>query len=83
MSLIEQLLYLLIEPEEFFYSTAIEVQSNILLIISKLFPKKEFTSNQIKKVVNNITELQLKAHLEDLTNKNILIKNNDKYQLNK
>ncbi|WP_411767446.1 DUF2971 domain-containing protein [Winogradskyella sp. A3E31] len=72
-----------IEPEEFFYNTAIEVQSSILLIISKLFPKNEFTSSQIKKVINNITELQLKAHLEDLTNKNLLIKNKGKYQLNR
>jgi hypothetical protein len=72
-----------IEPEEFFYSTAIEVQSSILLTISKLFPKKEFTINQIKLVMNNITEIQLKSHLEDLTNKNILIKNNDKYLLNR
>lgn len=72
-----------IEPEEFFYSTVIEVQSSILLIISKLFTNKEFTINQIKKVMNNITEIQLKAHLEDLTNKNILIKNKDKYLLNR
>jgi hypothetical protein len=72
-----------IEPEEFFYSTAIEVQSDILLNIYKKFSKNEFTNNQIKKLINNITEVQLKAHLEDLINKNILIKNNDKYQLNK
>ena len=70
-----------IEPEEFFYNTAIEVQSSILLNITKIFPKKEFTNNQIKELMNNITEVQLKAHLDDLTNKNILIKNNDKYQL--
>lgn len=72
-----------IEPEEFFYSTVIEVQSSILLIISKLFTNKKFTINQVKKVMNNITETQLKAHLEDLTNKNILTKKKDKYLLNR
>ncbi|MGJ8760437.1 DUF2971 domain-containing protein [Polaribacter sp. R2A056_3_33] len=72
-----------IEPEEFFYSTAIEVQSDIILNIRKKFQKNEFTSNEIKELINNITEIQLKAHLEDLVNNNILTKNNNKYQLNK
>lgn len=72
-----------IEPEEFFYSTVIEVQSNILLIISKSFYNKEFTIYEIKKNLNNISDIQLKAHLEDLTNKKILDKNEDKYFLNK
>nr|WP_315151947.1 DUF2971 domain-containing protein [uncultured Flavobacterium sp.] len=72
-----------IEPEEFFYSTVIEVQSSILLIISKSFPNKEFTIYEIKKVLNNIPEIQLKAHLEDLTTKKNLVKNKDKYLLNR
>lgn len=73
-----------VEPEEFFYSTVIEVQSSILLIISKLFKNKEFTINQIlKNGMNNITETQLKAHIEDLKNKKILTKNKEKYRLNR
>nr|WP_315258625.1 hypothetical protein [uncultured Flavobacterium sp.] len=72
-----------IEPEEFFYSTVIEVQSSILLIISISFSNKEFTIYEIKEVLNNIPEIQLKAHLEDLTTKKILVKNKDKYLLNR
>ena len=72
-----------IEPSEFFYQTAMEFQSNILLLITELFKNKEFTINQLlKETVNNITEIQLKAHLDDLINKNILVKNKELFQLN-
>lgn len=71
-------------PEEFFYHTVIEIQSSLLLIISKSFFNTEFTLKQLlKKTMNNFTEIQLKAHLEDLTNKNILTMHKEKYQLNR
>lgn len=72
-----------IEAEEFYYSTVVEVQSSLLLIISKLFQKNQFTVNQLFEKTLNISEIQLKAYLEDLTEKNILIKNNGNYKLNK
>lgn len=72
-----------IEPEEFFYSTVIEVQSSILSIINKSFKNQEFTIAQIKQVLNNLTDIQLEAHLEDLTTKKILVKTNGKYMLNR
>lgn len=73
-----------IEPVEFFYSMVIEVQSSLLLIISKSFKNKEFTLSQLLTLtMNNITEVQLKSYLEDLTRKNILAKRNEKYLLNK
>lgn len=71
-----------IQPEEFFYSTVIEIQSSILQIIYKSFPSEEFTIVEIKKALNNLSEIQLEAHLEDLTTKKILVKNNKKYILN-
>ncbi len=69
-----------IEPEEFNYNTVIEIQSSIILIISKLFKNNQFTINELsKKFTSSINEIQLKAHLEDLTSKNILLKNKEKY----
>ncbi|WP_321279179.1 DUF2971 domain-containing protein [Marinifilum fragile] len=69
-------------PEEFFYSTAMEVQSSLLLIISEIFKDNEFTVNQLlNRITNNITENQLIAHLEDLSTKNMLNKNDGKYLL--
>ncbi|MCB0485849.1 MAG: DUF2971 domain-containing protein, partial [Flavobacteriaceae bacterium] len=62
-----------IEAEQFFYSTVIEVQSSLILIISSLFNKKEFTQELLlEKGKIDISKIQLKAHLEDLKNKNIL-----------
>ena len=73
-----------IEPEEFNYNTVIEIQSSIILIISKLFKNNQFTINELsKKFTSSINEIQLKAHLEDLTSKNILLKNKEKYSLNR
>jgi len=43
----------------------------------------EFTVTEIKEVANNLSDMQLKAHLDDLTNQRILVKNNEKYKLNK
>ena len=72
-----------IQPEEFFYSTVIEIQTSILQIINKSFSSVEFTVTEIKEVANNLSDMQLKAHLDDLTNQRILVKNNEKYKLNK
>ena len=73
-----------IKPEQFHYSTVIEVQSNLILIISNLFNNNEFTQEDLlAKGIIKISEIQLKAHLEDLKNKGILIKNKEKYKLNR
>lgn len=73
-----------IGPEQFHYNTVIEIQSSLILIISHLFGNNEFTQEQLVSKGNvEIPELQLKAHLEDLKDKNILIKQNEKYKLNR
>lgn len=73
-----------IEPKEFFYNTVIEIQSSLILIISKFFKQQNFTIKQLStKTADNINEIQLEAHVEDLTRKNILTKNNGKYKLTK
>ena len=73
-----------IEPEQFHYSTVIEVQSSIILIISNLFSSNEFTQEELfDKRMIKISESQLKTHLEDLKNKGLLIKNKEKYKLNR
>lgn len=73
-----------IVPEQFHYDTLIEIQSSLILFISNLFGNNEFTQEEL--VANErikISEIQLKSHLEDLKNKNILIKHKEKYKLNK
>ena len=73
-----------IESEEFYYSTVVEVQAGILLIVSKLFHGKKFTVRQLyKNIDDNITENQLEAHLEDLTKKKMLMMNKGRYSVNK
>lgn len=73
-----------IEAEQFYYSTAIEVQSNLILIISSLFSKNEFTIEELKaKSQIVMSDIQWKAHVEDLRNKKILIEYNEKYKLNR
>jgi hypothetical protein len=72
-----------IQPEEFFYSTVIEVQTSILQIINKSFSSEEFTVAEIKEVANNLSDMQLEAHLDDLTTQRTLAKKNKKYMLNK
>ncbi len=73
-----------IVPEQFHYNTVIEIQSSLILIISHLFGVNEFSQEELAtqgKV--EIPEIQLKAHLEDLKNKKILIKQEEKYKLNR
>jgi hypothetical protein len=71
-----------IEPKQFFYNTAVEVQTNLIVLIDKLFQKKEFSLNELfSKTKTGLSEKALKAHLEDLTLKNILSKKADKYKL--
>ena len=72
-----------IEPYEFFYHTAMEVQLIILQNISKLFKGKEFTFLQIAASINGIDEKQLKAHIDYMTQKKILTKNKEFYRLNR
>ena len=70
--------------EQFHYNTVIEIQSNLILIVSNLFGSHEFSQEELaSKVRVEISEIQLKAHLEDLKNKNILIKHKEKYKLNR
>ncbi len=73
-----------IEPKQFYYSTPQEVQSSLILIITSLFQNNEFSVEElIKKEVIQISKTQLEIHLEVLIRKNILIKQNLKYKLNK
>lgn len=72
-----------IKPKQFYYNTAVEVQTNLITLIDKLFKKKEFTLNNLfTKANTGLTEIQLKAHLEDLVIKKILTKHKAKYKLN-
>jgi hypothetical protein len=73
-----------IEPKQFHYSTPQEVQSSLIFIITNQFNNNEFSVEElIKKEVIQISKTQLEIHLEELTRKNILIKQNLKYKLNK
>lgn len=73
-----------IKAEQFFYNTVIEIQSSLILIISKLFENKEFSIEQLmNKIANNFTETQIEAQLEDLIHKSILSKKNGTYRLNR
>jgi len=73
-----------IVPEQFHYNTVIEIQSSLILIISHLFGNNEFSQEElVTKGKVEIQEIQLKAHLEDLKNKKILIKHKEKYKLNR
>lgn len=72
-----------IKPIQFFYNTAVEVQTSLLVLIDKLFEKKEFTLNELFKKTNyGLSEIGLKAHLDDLNIKGILSKHKEKYKLN-
>lgn len=73
-----------IEAQQFHYNTVIEVQSSLILIISKLFGSNEFTQEELaNKELLEISEVQLKAHLKDLENKKMLIKKKNKFKLNR
>ena len=72
-----------IKPNQFYYNTAVEVQTSLLVLINKLFEKKEFTLSELfKKTNNGLSEIGLKAHLDDLAIKGILSKYEEKYKLN-
>lgn len=73
-----------IEPKQFYYSTPVEVQSTLILIISRLFANNQFSIEElIAKGVIDMSKTQLEIHLDDLSRKQILIKQNLKYKLNR
>lgn len=71
-----------IEPEEFFYSTPVEVQSKIIIVISNNFQNHKFKFDDIWKIINiKIDKQNLENHLNELVRLNILKLSNNFYNL--
>ena len=72
-----------IKPKQFSYNTALEVQTGLVFLIDKHFNERQFTQRELYEKTNPVlTEIALKAHLDDLTFKGILSKSQEKYKLN-
>jgi hypothetical protein len=73
-----------IEPKEFTYHTPKEIKSVILLNIFTNFENTFFSIEELFNVIKlNIEENNLKNYLESMTTKELLIKTEKKYKLNK
>jgi hypothetical protein len=73
-----------IEAKQFHYNTVVEIQSGLVLIISSIFGKNEFTiEDLIAKGKIEIPIVDLEANVEDLIRKSILIKHKEKLKLNR
>lgn len=71
-----------LEPEEFFYSTPVEVQSKLILEISNSFKDDKFKLEGLHKIVKiHIQEHNLKSHLDELVRLGVLETSADQYQL--
>ncbi|WP_298248416.1 DUF2971 domain-containing protein [uncultured Christiangramia sp.] len=71
-----------IKPKLVVYNTVMEIQSTLIFIISKLFKNQNFTVKQLHdKTSDKFSEIQLEAHLNDLTRKKVLIRNNGTFKL--
>ncbi len=72
-----------IKPKQFFYNTTVEVQTRLMNLIVEIFENREFTFNELLVQANSgLSEIGLRAHLDDLTFKGILSKNKTKYNVN-
>lgn len=71
-----------LEPEEFFYSTPIEVQSKLIMEISNTFKNEAFKLDELHEIVKiHIQKQNLESHLEELIRLGVLEKEDDKYKL--
>jgi len=71
-----------IEPNEFFYSTPVEVQSKLLMEIETSFGKKSFELHELHdKIKIHIEKENLKNHLNELVRNGILENVDSKYKL--
>lgn len=71
-----------LEPEEFFYSTPVEVQSKLIMEISNSFKDEEFELKELHKLVKlHIQEQNLQSHLDELARLGILEKSADQYKM--
>lgn len=71
-----------LEPEEFFYSTLVEVQSKLIKEISDTFKDEKFKLEELHNLVKiHIQKHNLKSHLDELVRLDILETADDQYQL--
>jgi hypothetical protein len=71
-----------IKPEEFFYSTPVEVQSKLLIEISNSFKKDKFKLEDLLEIVKiHINENNLRHHLEEFVRLGLLEKAGNYYKI--